>query len=106
MTFKCNKDYGLYGDSRRICQECGRWSGKPTSCISYWERFGRKTTKVPTPQLTTATTNVSEIATNITQAFNTTLLTADDDIDNVTQTTTEATTTTEKETSNNILPMP
>ena len=105
MTFECHKAYGLYGDSSRLCHECGRWSGRPTSCISYWERFGRKTTKVPTPQLTTATTNISEIATNITQAFNTTLLTADDSF-NVTQTTTEATTTTEKETSNNILPMP
>ena len=32
VTFKCNKNYYIVGDDRRICLECGRWSGKKAIC--------------------------------------------------------------------------
>ena len=32
VTFECDKYHYMIGDYRRICLECGRWSGKKAIC--------------------------------------------------------------------------
>ncbi|XP_072039436.1 uncharacterized protein [Amphiura filiformis] len=45
VTFECEYGYYMRGSDRRVCLECGRWSGRKTSChISYWHQLALSTT--------------------------------------------------------------